>query len=58
MFFQLYTNQSMEKVDLATRWFDKHIEPDSTETLLYRYRHVYILGIRICSGPRAKSMHL
>lgn len=39
-FFQLYTNQPNEKVDLGTRWNDKHIEPDSTETLLYRYYYL------------------
>ena len=46
-FFQLYTNQSKEKVDLGTRWNDKHIEPDSTETLLYRYSHYYSQRLKI-----------
>lgn len=40
-FFQLYMNHSKEKVDLGTRWNDKHIDPDSTETLLYRYYTPY-----------------
>ena len=60
LFFQLYTNQSTEKVDLGTRWFDRHIEPDSTETLLYRYmysttvsqypQHTYDCLINACTN--------
>ena len=27
-FFHLYTNQPKEKVDLGTRWYDKHAQPE------------------------------
>ena len=28
-FFQLYTNQPREKVDLGSRWYDKCLKPES-----------------------------
>ena len=55
-FFQLYTNQSTEKVDLGKRWNDKRIEPDGTVTLLYRYVCVYTCWV-VCQTSYAYSLY-